>query len=82
MPRLPTTVGSRKLLRMSLIVPQWRNMKTPKPKTSSHGVRLRDDVWPLLRQVMRYHGRAWLERFIEREHRKLPVPQEVQNDAG
>ena len=46
-------------------------MRKEKPKTSAHGVRLRDDVWPLLRQVMRHHGRAWMEAFIVREHKKI-----------
>ena len=53
------------------------SMRKEKPKTSAHGVRLRDEVWPLLRQVMRHHGRAWMESFIIREHKKIEKLQQV-----
>ena len=46
-------------------------MKQPKPKTFAHGVRLREEVWPKLREVMREKGRPWFESWIEKEHKKL-----------
>jgi hypothetical protein len=48
----------------------------PKPKTSAQTVRLPDPYWVMLRRLMQYHnGRAWLEKAIAREHKKIQAPE-------
>lgn len=42
------------------------------PPTKVEGIRLRPEMWPKFRDVLRSRGRAWLEKIIEREHLKLP----------
>lgn len=39
-------------------------------KTQSMSVRLPISVWAKLRQLMQLKGRAWLEKAVQREHRK------------
>jgi hypothetical protein len=39
-------------------------------KTQSMSVRLPMSVWAKLRQLMQLKGRAWLEKAVQREHRK------------
>ncbi len=46
-----------------------RGMKTP---TAPGSIRLPLDHWVKLRALMRHHqGRAWLEKVIDREHKKI-----------
>jgi hypothetical protein len=43
-----------------------------KPETKVSGVRLGVGHWQKLRELMQINkGRAWLERIIDREHKKL-----------
>jgi hypothetical protein len=43
-----------------------------KPETKVGGIRLTLLHWSKLRELMVHHqGRAWLERIIDREHRKV-----------
>jgi len=39
-------------------------------KTQAMSVRLPFSVWVKLRQLMQLKGRAWLEKAVQREHRK------------
>jgi len=39
-------------------------------KTQSMSVRLPLSVWVKLRQLMQLKGRTWLEKAVQREHRK------------
>jgi hypothetical protein len=39
-------------------------------KTQAMSVRLPVSVWVKLRQLMQLKGRAWLEKAVQREHRK------------
>jgi hypothetical protein len=51
-------------------------IKQPKPKTSAQTVRLPDPHWVMLRRLMQYHnGRAWLEKAIAREYKKIQAPE-------
>jgi len=43
-----------------------------KPPTKAASVRLSLEHWAKLRALMQYFGRSWLERAIDREHKKLP----------
>jgi hypothetical protein len=42
-----------------------------KPETKASAVRLTLDHWVKLRQLMQAYGRVWLEKIIDREHKKL-----------
>ena len=42
-----------------------------KVKTKSEGLRLPLEQWVQLRELIQANGRAWLEKIIVREHRKL-----------
>jgi len=46
-------------------------MKTPNTKSKSEGVRLSHEHWPKLRELIQAKGRAWLEKLIDREHKKI-----------
>lgn len=39
-------------------------------KTQAMSVRLPVSVWVKLRQLMQLKGRTWLEKAVQREHRK------------
>lgn len=77
MPQLLTCIRSWAALRRIGICGTVSGMKKPIPPTAAHGVRLRKEVWPKLRAVMRIRGRAWLEGVIEREFkRQNPEPKQ------
>jgi len=40
-------------------------------KSTTEGVRLSPDSWVKLRYLMQHLGRAWLEKAIDREYKKL-----------
>lgn len=42
-----------------------------KPLSKSEGLRLTVAHWQKLRELMQSRGRVWLERVIDREHKKL-----------
>jgi hypothetical protein len=48
-----------------------------KPPTKSGSVRLTVEHWKMLRELMQQFGRAWLEKAIEREHRKASHEQAI-----
>jgi len=44
---------------------------TPKRQTKATSIRLSLDHWPKLRALIQAHGGRWLEKFIDREFKKL-----------
>lgn len=47
-------------------------LKPTKPKPAVQGsIRLPEDVWPLFRSLLNWHGRAWFVNLIRREYKKL-----------
>jgi hypothetical protein len=42
-----------------------------KPPSKSEGLRLTVEHWLKLRQLMQTRGRVWLQKIIDREHKKL-----------
>jgi hypothetical protein len=41
-----------------------------KPATETGTIRLTKDHWVKLRELMQLFGRSWLEKSIDREHKK------------
>jgi hypothetical protein len=39
--------------------------------TSAASIRLPESYWRKLRELMQAHGRKWLEKAIDREHKRL-----------
>jgi len=39
--------------------------------TKSEGLRLTIPHWVKLRALIQHHGRAWLQKLIDREHKKI-----------
>ena len=46
-------------------------LKKKQPVAKVEGIRLPPHLWPMFRQVLRAKGRMWLEKLIDREHKKL-----------
>jgi hypothetical protein len=46
-----------------------------KPKSKSEGLRLTITHWVKLRCLIQAKGRCWLEKAIDREHKKLESQQ-------
>ena len=46
-------------------------MTEKQPPAKVEGIRLPPHLWPKFRAVLKANGRAWLEKLIAREHKKL-----------
>ena len=45
-------------------------MNKPEP-SKSEGLRLTIPHWVKLRELIQYRGRTWLQKLIDREHKKI-----------